>query len=151
MASGHTPELLEHPAEFWQACLMKFLILATLTFAAPLAAQTPVSPEEFDAMTLGKTFTYGTSDAPYGAEEYLENRRVRWSFLDGRCVEGEWFVDRDLICFIYEEDPQTHCWSFFLEGDGLAARFDGDPSSVPLYEVARSEEPLYCMGPDVGA
>ncbi|MFU8883600.1 MAG: hypothetical protein ACNA7Q_14640, partial [Rhodobacterales bacterium] len=42
-----------------------------------------MSAEAFDSYTRGQTFTYGAGAEPYGAEEYLDNRRVRWSFLDG--------------------------------------------------------------------
>ncbi len=125
-------------------------LLISLFAALPALAETPISPDAFDRITRGKTFTFGTGRSAYGAEEYLPGRRVRWSFLDGRCVDGTWFVERGLICFAYEGDPDQHCWEFFLDGDALAARFEGDPENAPLYEVERSSEPLYCMGPDIG-
>ena len=40
---------------------------------------------------------------PYGAERYLENRRVKWSFLDGICKDGYWSEKAGEICFVYED------------------------------------------------
>ena len=63
------------------------LVLLAATGLASLASA-QMGAEEFDALTRGQTFYYGVNGSePYGAEEYLDNRRVRWSFLDGECVE----------------------------------------------------------------
>lgn len=129
---------------------MRALILAlSLCPAAGLADDT-LSAGEFDAYTQGHTFTYGSMGMPYGAEEYMANRRVRWSFLDGRCLVGEWYERDGLICFVYDEEPEPQCWSFRRGAGGLIARFENDPALNELYEVARSTEPLSCPGPDVG-
>ena len=131
---------------------MRFLF-ALLFIYSPLAAfaQDHMSAEEFDAYTRGKTFYYGAQNGPYGGEEYLENRRVRWSFLDGRCQEGEWYEDDGLICFVYEDKPEPQCWSFERSGAGLVAQFENDPSQTQLYEMEQTGEPLHCLGPDIGA
>lgn len=128
------------------------LLLFCLSLAAtPLAAEAPLDAAAFDALTLGRTFTFAESGRPYGAEEYLPGRRVRWSFLDGQCKEGRWWEERGLICFAYEDNPDPQCWSFVDTGNGLSARFEGDPSGTYLYEVARNPGPLQCLGPEVGA
>ena len=88
-------------------------IMPLLFFAAPLQAEQAMSGAEFDAYTRGKTFYYADGDAPYGGEEYLENRRVRWSFLDGKCKDGTWYESGGMICFVYEEGPDPQCWTFF--------------------------------------
>ncbi|SDN43841.1 hypothetical protein SAMN05216196_101540 [Lutimaribacter pacificus] len=124
------------------------LILALLPLAA--RAQTPLGAAEFDALTRGHTFTYAESGTPYGAEEYLPNRRVRWSFLDGECKDGVWWEESGQICFVYEDNPDPQCWSFFSGPGGLTARFESDPEGSELYEVGRSSEPLACPGPEVG-
>ncbi len=143
----------------WQSGVMR-LILSRLVLAAaavalvtawPAWAGQTMSAEAFDRYTQGKTFYYGSRGAPYGAEEYLENRRVRWSFLDGRCQEGEWYEESELICFVYENQSEPQCWSFEIGAQGLIARFENDPAQTELYEVEQSDEPLYCMGPDVGS
>lgn len=98
----------------------------------------------------GKTLTYSTGGAAYGAEEYLEDRRVRWTFLDGECQEGRWYVSGDQICFVYEDIPEPQCWQFYASGPRLMARFENDPMQTELYETSRQDEPLMCLGPKVG-
>ena len=122
-----------------------------LCFAAPdLHADDTMSAAEFDAYTKGKTFYYATDGAAYGAEEYLSNRRVRWSFLDGECKEGRWYEDSGLICFVYDDRPEPQCWSFLQTPSGLVAQFENDPAAVQLYEVEKRDEPLACPGPEIG-
>jgi len=116
-------------------------------------ADTQMTPDEFEAYVEGKTLYFaGDGQAPYGAEQYRADRRVRWSFLDGECKEGQWFVDLDLICFVYQDDPEPQCWSFYkTPTGGLKALFENDPDQTTLYEVSEASGPLQCYGPEVGA
>ncbi|MGB7241172.1 MAG: hypothetical protein WBC93_03685 [Sulfitobacter sp.] len=118
--------------------------------AAPVFAQDMMSAEEFDAYTRGKTLFYGQGGSPYGAEVYLDNRRVRWSFLDGDCKEGHWYEDAGQICFVYEDNPEPQCWTFRAGAAGLIAKFENDPDATDLYEADDIEEEMICYGPDVG-
>ncbi len=69
--------------------------------AFPAFAQTPMSGEEFDAFTKGKTFSYLQSGQAYGAEQYRSGRRVTWSFGTEECVDGTWYEpEAGLICFV---------------------------------------------------
>jgi len=106
---------------------------------------------EFEAYSQGKTLYFGFDGRRYGAEEYLPDRRVRWSFLDGVCKNGEWYEDGELICFTYEDDPEPQCWSFYQRGNGLMARFENDPAQTTLFEVEQTGKPMICLGPEVGA
>ena len=124
------------------------LCLLALSFLADPAWA--VNGQEFDDYTLGKTFYFASDGEPYGAEEYLPNRRVRWTFLDGKCKEGEWYEEGELICFVYEDQPVPQCWSFEISAGGLTARFENNPNQTQLYEVRQSPEPLMCLGPEVG-
>jgi hypothetical protein len=129
-------------------------VLALVLMAAPAAAQepggAPMTGAEFDSYVTGRTLMFGTIGAePYGGEDYLPGNRVRWSFLDGRCLEGIWFEAAPNICFVYSDDPEPICWTFFEGPGGLTALLDGDPDEV-LYETGEAEEPLFCLGPDVG-
>lgn len=126
------------------------LFAACLLWLPPAFAQSPMGAEEFDAYTRGKTFYFGAGGSAYGAEEYLDDRRVRWSFLDGKCQEGYWYEDDGLICFVYENKPDPQCWSFRRGRGGLIARFRDDPDQTTLYEVEASDEPLMCLGPEIG-
>lgn len=128
-------------------------LIAMILFFLPslvLAAERPISPEEFERMVTGKTYAYANGNATYGAETYFENRRVRWSFLDGECTDGEWYVSGEQICFVYEDIPSPQCWKFYMRGSRLTARFQNDPTATELYETQQQDEPLYCKGPDVG-
>jgi len=137
--------------DIWHKRDMKILILLLWAFAAlPAAAQSLMTAQEFDDYTQGKTLYYGNGAEPYGAEIYLPNRRVRWSFLDGQCMEGEWYEADGLICFVYDEKPAPQCWSFEKGPRGLIARFENDPAVTPLYEANESGEDLLCPGPRIG-
>lgn len=129
------------------AVLTFMLILVSSSFAM---AQSTMSAAEFEAYTKGKTFTFGANGAPYGAEEYLDNREVLWSFLDGQCQKGYWYEEAGQICFVYEGKPDPQCWTFQRGSRGLIARFEGDPAQTELYEVERSSTPLLCLGPEIG-
>ena len=125
------------------------LILA-LTQAAPLAAQSMMSAAEFDAYTRGKTLFYAQNGETYGAERYLSNRRVEWSFLDGECKSGSWYEDAGKICFTYDENPAPQCWRFREGAAGLIAQFENDPATTELYEAQNSGQDFTCLGPKVG-
>jgi hypothetical protein len=127
-----------------------FLLLCA---ASPLMAlDGPMSGAEFDSYSRGKTFYYGADGAAYGVEKYMDDRRVRWSFLDGNCKEGRWYEEAGgLICFVYEDTPgEPQCWSFYLGAGGLVARFENDPGRTELYEVENSTDEMLCKGPEVG-
>ena len=125
-----------------------FLLLALALPAQ--AADVLVSPTEFESLVTGQTLSYATAGSEYGAEAYLDNRRVRWSFLDGHCSEGHWYPSGTQVCFVYEDIPETQCWQFYLRNGRLMARFENDPMATELYETSRRDEPLMCLGPDVG-
>ncbi|OWU85376.1 hypothetical protein ATO6_09300 [Oceanicola sp. 22II-s10i] len=131
--------------------MIRTLLLTALLPLSAIAAESPMTAEEFDSYSQGKTFYYGAEGRAYGVEEYLSDRRVRWSFLDGRCKEGHWYEANGLICFVYEDGPDDpQCWTFFQRPAGIVARFENDPLATELYEVEKSTEPMQCMGPDVG-
>lgn len=129
---------------------MKKIVLLFALMALPAAAQDRVTAEEFDAYTRGKTLYYGQNGQAYGAEVYHDNRRVEWSFLDGECKTGEWYEAGGLICFVYEDNPDPHCWSFAKGPSGLIARFEDSPGTTELYEAEDIGEEMLCLGPKVG-
>lgn len=141
---------------FWHLRSMRILPLILCSFfalasgAIGVAAQSLMTAQEFEDYTQGKTLYYGNGAEPYGAEIYLPNRRVRWSFLDGQCIEGEWYEADGLICFTYEDRTAPQCWSFEQGQNGLIARFENNPAVTPLYEATESTEELLCLGPEIG-
>lgn len=126
-------------------------LAACLTLSGlPAGAETPMSASEFDAYTRGKTLFYGQNGQAYGAEVYLDNRRVRWSFLDGECKEGSWYEQGEQICFVYDDNPDPQCWTFRLDANGLSARFQDLAGATELYEAEDLGEEMICLGPKVG-
>lgn len=123
------------------------LILSALLF--PALANAQMSAEAFEQYTQGKTLTYVENGMAYGVEEYLPGRRVRWSFLDGRCSDGVWYEEAGGICFVYEDNPDPQCWVFSAGPRGLVADFIGD-DAPRLYEAQSLDEEMLCLGPEVG-
>lgn len=132
---------------------MKHVLAFALTLAAaPLAAADAMTAAEFEAYVEGKTLYFGMSGSAtnYGAEQYLDDRRVKWSYLDGECKDGFWYEDAGQICFVYEDNPAPQCWTFTKVANGLRAEYKGEPLSTVLYEAKQSDEPMLCYGPEVG-
>lgn len=127
------------------------MALAVALASSAQAQDTPLTAQQFEDYTTGKTLYFNSGGVSYGVEEYRDGRRVRWSFLDGRCKEGEWYPEDGQICFVYEDGTGPQCWTFFRGSNGLRARFMGDPAGSELYEAQQTDEPMACMGPDVGA
>jgi hypothetical protein len=124
--------------------------VALSAIALPVAAQTPLTAEEFEAHVTGKTVTYRQGQSLFGIEEYLDGRKVRWSVAPGECQSGSWYPEDRSICFVYEYDPVPHCWTFWKEDGALVALSDTGQPGEELYEADRSETPLDCPGPDIG-
>lgn len=115
-----------------QAVTMRYLILICL-MATPAMAQDAMNAAEFDAYTRGKTLTFRNAGAEaYGIEQYQDNCRVIWSFLDGDCSNGIWYESNVSICFRYNFDPGPKCWKFYDDPEGLRAVFTNRPDSCPL-------------------
>ncbi|MCC1495114.1 hypothetical protein [Cognatishimia sp. F0-27] len=127
-------------------------LIAALPFVltGPSQAAEAMNGDQFERYVEGKTLYFGLGGNAYGVERYLPDRKVQWSFLDGKCKDGEWYEDAGQICFVYEDNPNPQCWSFFRDGTGLRAVFENNPESTVLYEVEQSDEPMLCYGPDVG-
>jgi len=134
--------------------MRSFAILAfALATALPAFAQEVLDAEAFDSYTQGRTLSFALDGVPYGIEEYLPNRRVRWAFIGQECQTGVWYERNGNICFLYDNAPtDEQCWQFTLTDDGLRGVFQGpDGPSTELYEVQDSDMPLNCAGPSVGA
>lgn len=126
-------------------------LLLALSAAGASAADPKMSASSFEAYTTGKTLFYGRNGSSYGAERYLPNRRVIWSFLDGECKDGSWYPQGENICFLYDDRPDDpQCWSFTQGPNGLIAQFDDGGQSSPLYEARDTGEEMVCLGPEVG-
>jgi hypothetical protein len=129
------------------------LALAALCLFPSLAlADTPMTPDEFDAYVTDKTISYEYGDGTIGIEHYLPGRKVRWKPDPDSCTLGHWYGAGDEICFVYENDGTPQCWLFYNEPSGLRGRFvsGGDIVGWDIFESAQSDVPLFCAGPEVG-
>lgn len=140
----------------WQASGMRLApALVLLLLATPALAREPVTAEEYEALTEGRTMSFGAQgQGPYGLEHYFPGRRVTWGWVgDDECLEGKWYPEGDpaspAICFRYRDGREPQCWRFWREGDGLVAEFLNDPADGTLYTIEESPKGLVCGG--VGA
>lgn len=106
-------------------------------------AETPMTAAEFDAYVTGKILTFGTEGTPeYGVEQYLPQRRVRWSTFNGDCIDGRWYEDGANICFAYENTEEHHCWTIFQTPNGIEAV--STDSGQTIFEGEEDPSALIC-------
>ncbi|MEL6960611.1 MAG: hypothetical protein AAGL89_16855 [Pseudomonadota bacterium] len=133
-------------------CLKATLATLVYIIAQPAWSETPLTGEEFDDLTRGKTLTFSAGVAPYGTEYYGPDRQVIWAFNEDRCERGFWYdvpsETGTLICFEYEFSETAQCWQMFEVDGKLRADFMNVPGTTVLYEATETE-PLICGG--VGA
>jgi hypothetical protein len=134
--------------------MTRTLAAAALAFALPAAsaAQTPVSPDAFEAMSEGRTLHFTLQGEPFGAEQYFPGRRSLWRFVDGTCESGSWRAEGDRICFTYDGDPETQCWRFMREDSHFRAALVGKAEVGDfVLELSHSDDArLPCPGHDLG-
>ena len=127
-----------------------FAAVLVCLIVTPTLADTPITAEAFEAHVTGKTLTYQQFDYIFGIEEYLPDRKVRWSTAPNECLYGSWYPQDDDICFVYEYDPTPACWTFWLKDGALVALSTSGLPGEELHEVDASTQGLPCPGPDVG-
>ncbi len=127
------------------------LLLAILC-AAPALAERALTPNEFAAMVTGRTLHFDRFGAPFGSEQYFDDKRVIWAFEGGDCQRGIWFDNAaGEICFVYDTDPKPQCWDFLEADDGrFHARLSGSDPAEDLVSRSISQDDLDCPLPDLG-
>ena len=101
-------------------------LLAALALAAPALAEdpSPLTAEEFDALTRGQVMDTWSGGTVYGVEKFLPGGKSIWEDERG-CMYGTWKQVGELICFTYEDDPANpDCWTYFDAGDGVLVLHD---------------------------
>ncbi|MGA0541610.1 hypothetical protein [Neotabrizicola sp. VNH66] len=93
----------------------------------------PLTAEEFDALTRGKTMdTHDALSGLYGVETFLSGRRVVWKDAEG-CMNGTWEQVGEQICFMYDGKPNDPvCWTYHDRGTWIEGFFRGDRQMVPI-------------------
>ena len=128
--------------------MRSLVLLAILASAAQ--AQSPMSPDAFDAWSTGKTLDYSVNGVILGSEAYFPNRTVRDADTGGPCLDGTWHAEGDAVCFVYPARDGTHCWLYWRNGDAVFAKpLDAAPED-PAQLVTEAASPLTCPGPEVG-
>jgi hypothetical protein len=126
------------------------LLLALCLSGQAAAAQSLMTPEEFDAWSLGKTLDYSVAGQVYGSEAYFPDRRVRDADTGGPCIDGSWYADGNAVCFVYPAHDGTHCWHYWRDGSAVLAKPVGAAPDDPAQQVTEAASPLACPGPEVG-
>jgi hypothetical protein len=132
---------------------MKRLAVTLLLLAAPVRADETVSPQDFEALSTGKTLHFEMFGEPYGSEQFFANHHTLWKPLLGACEDGQWFAQGNLICFQYGTPEQPVCWHFINRDGTYYARESNEPPNS-IYEielVASDAEPLDCPAPNLGS
>ncbi|MEM8554653.1 MAG: hypothetical protein AAGF71_07465 [Pseudomonadota bacterium] len=127
------------------------LSLICIASAGHAAEDALLTGDRFGAYVSGSTVTFAHNDQVYGMEQYMPGNHVIWRRLGGDCQEGTWFAQGDEICFDYGEGVPLQCWQFYQTATGLRARSMNDASGMWLYEVMRTDEPMQCPAPYLGA
>ncbi|MDF1873821.1 hypothetical protein [Vannielia sp.] len=129
---------------------MRSLALLLLT-AAPAFAEGPLTVEQFSEHVTGRTIWFSENGHLAGGEEYLPNKQVRWVNSAGECMTGYYDQLDDMICFHYDQKPnEPQCWTIFIEPEGLRHVFLNDPNMAVQLEIPDVDDPLLCLGPEVG-
>lgn len=130
---------------------MRALAALVLVLAAgPAVAEVPLTAEAFDALTLGQTMTWSEYGKTYGVEQYLPDRRVRWTFTGDACINGYWYPEGDAIRFKYEDRTTPACWLMGTADSNLSATdTDNGPGVAPII-LNTTSTPLACFDQDVG-
>lgn len=130
---------------------MKYLYIIAFFISTQAVAETLVSPEEFEAMSTGKTLYFSKDGQAYGSEHFYKGRRSKWRYSDGICEDGEWFAQDDLFCFNYDGGTDTQCWTFFKTDKGFAARAEDAALDDILKLYLIDKKPLLCKSTGLAA
>ena len=114
--------------------------------AAEPAAERPIPPAEWRALTEGRTVWYSLDGVHWG-REYFHRDGETATFVtpDGRCLTAPWGWADGLYCFAYDG---LHCFRHVRrDGEILAIPEGGDAAQV----VAKiTDEALFC-GPSLSS
>jgi hypothetical protein len=114
--------------------------------AAPIFAQTLITPDEFLDAADGRTLTFHIfpNGQLVGAEEFLTRSLSVWRDHAGTCVYGDISVDSANLCFLYDGRDGQDCWLPFRQGDRLFVRI-AELGKSEIQEVTHiSDDTLSC-------
>ena len=130
--------------------MLRVVLTIALLLPLPAWAERVMTAAEFDDYATGKTIDYADDFSIWGREQYLPDRRVRFSFTDDECRFGTWYDQGDQICFVYDNDPEPKCWIYFTDGKNVTTIYQTDGPGGRVSTARPTKEPLVCLGPEVG-
>ena len=125
-------------------------LITMLALTGFAQAEVLLTPDEFQGISEGKTLYFNNINGFHGAEQYFENRQVRWKFAEGQCQEGYWYGDGEAICFQYDNEPAPICWLFWQTDTGIFAVLDEAFDSAPLKLEFVDTREILCEEPYLG-
>lgn len=96
--------------------------------------------EGFRLLFEGKTLHLSLRGQHYGSEYYSSGDHSIWIAAGGPCRKGDWYYQRQHICFLYGEDG-PYCWRVFKR-DGKFFAESTDGFELEVYKI--DNEPLRC-------
>lgn len=133
---------------------MRFIavfICAFISMQSVLAQtlETIVKPEEFRAISEGKTLYFYQFGEFYGVEQYFQDGKSIWKPAGGTCESGRWHSEGNQICFQYEDNPIKSCWNILHSDRGYSARIDGNPAIYDLQLGKITNDDIECPAPEL--
>jgi hypothetical protein len=126
---------------------VRFLAVLALLTGPALAGNEPegdpIPPEEWRALTAGRTVWYSLNGEHWG-REYFDPERDRATFLgaDGTCVTASWIYADGVYCFAY---GGMHCFRHMRRGDSIVVSPLGEGAEQTVEKIDRT--PISCEPP----
>jgi hypothetical protein len=123
--------------------LAVLMLIAAPALAGSAPEGEPIPPEEWRALTAGRTVWYSLNGRHWG-KEHFDAERDRATFLgaDGACVTAPWMYADGVYCFAY---GGMHCFRHLRRGETIVVVPLGDGAEQTVEKIDRT--PLSCEPP----
>jgi hypothetical protein len=124
-----------------------FVAIVLACFASSAAAQDQLSPDGFLDLVLERTLSFSSmrSGGLIGVEQFLRRDLSVWADESGRCTYGRIEKRGPLLCFIYDDAPNTNnCWIPFTDDGTLLVMSQTSREVQRITDI--SDKPIICEG-----